>query len=117
MMSPEVLSFVRRIQIKTGYLAKGLFSGLYASAFKGQGLEFSDTREYQPGDEVRHIEWKQSSRSNRLYVKTFQEERHLNITLMLDISASENFGTHKERKSDLMAEIAAVLAFAALRNN
>ncbi len=116
-ITPEVLKFVHRIQIETAHLAKGLLAGIYRSAFKGQGLEFYDTREYQPGDEVRHIDWNQSSRSSHLYVKTFREERELNIILALDISASERFGSRQMLKSQLMAEIGAVIAFSALRNH
>lgn len=117
MLTPEVLQFVHRIQIKIAHLAKGLLTGSYRSAFRGRGLEFYDTREYQHGDEERHIDWNQSSRSDHLYVKTFREERELNIMLILDISASERFGSYKQLKSQLMAEIGGVLAFAALRNN
>lgn len=116
-MTPDILKFVHRVQIQTAHLARGLLAGAYRSAFRGQGLEFYETREYQPGDEVRHIDWNQSSRSNHLYVKTFREERELNIMLVLDVSASERFGTRQQLKSQLMAEIGAVLAFAALRNN
>lgn len=116
-MTPDVLKFIHRIQIETAYLAKGLLAGSYRSAFRGNGIEFYDTREYQPGDEVRHIDWNQSSRSSHLYVKTFREERQLNITLAVDISSSQRFGTRELLKSQLMMEIGAVLAFAALQNN
>lgn len=116
-MTPDILQFVHRIQIQTAHLSHGILSGAYRSAFRGTGLEFFDTREYLPGDEVRHIDWNQSSRTNRLYVKTYREERHLDIILALDISASERFGTRQQLKSQLMAEIGAVLAFATLRNN
>lgn len=116
-LNPDILKFVHRIQIQTAHLSHGILSGAYRSAFRGTGLEFFDTREYLPGDEVRHIDWNQSSRTNRLYVKTYREERHLDIILAIDISASERFGTRQQLKSQLMAEIGGILAFATLRNN
>lgn len=108
---------IRKIQIMTSKLAKDLLAGAYLSAFKGKGLEFEDVRLYQNGDEVRDIDWKVTARMNYPYVKNFREERDINVTLAVDISGSENFGSTPQLKSDLIAEIAALIAFSAIKNN
>ncbi|HYV92216.1 MAG TPA: DUF58 domain-containing protein [Chitinophagales bacterium] len=113
----ELLSKVRRIEIKTRRACSQLFSGEYHSAFKGQGISFSEVREYQPGDEIRTIDWNVTARLNHPYVKVFEDERELNIVLMVDASRSSFFGTTQHSKQDLMVEICALLSFSALNNN
>jgi len=108
---------VRKIQIITSRLAKDLLAGAYLSAFKGKGMEFEDVRLYQIGDEVRDIDWKVTARMNQPYVKNFREEREINVTLAVDISGSENFGSTDQLKADFIAEIAALIAFSAIKNN
>lgn len=113
----ELLKKVRKIEIKTRRACSQLFSGEYHSAFKGQGMSFSEVREYQPGDEIRTIDWNVTARLNHAYVKVFEEERELNIVLMVDASRSSFFGTSKQTKQDLIVEICALLSFSALNNN
>lgn len=108
---------ISRIQFQTTRLADDVLAGAYRSAFKGRGMEFEEVREYQPGDEVRTIDWNVTARMRRPYVKTFREERELTMTLVVDISASTRFGSGHQLKSELVAEIAAVLAFSAIKNN
>lgn len=108
---------IRRIQIQTNHLAKDLLAGLYRSAFKGHGLEFEEVREYQPGDEVRSIDWPVTSHMSNAYVKLFREERELTVILLVDVSRSTLFGGAELTKKGLIAEVAAVLAFSAIRNN
>lgn len=113
----ELLKKVRRIELKTRGLSSQIFSGEYHSAFKGRGMAFSEVREYTPGDEIRTIDWNVTARFNSPYVKVFQEERELTAILLIDVSASDNFGTTEKLKRNLITEISAVLAFSALQNN
>lgn len=113
----ELLRKVRRIEIQSRGISDRIFSGEYNSAFKGQGMAFSEVREYMPGDEVRTIDWNVTARYGTPYVKTFEEERELTTVLLVDLSASEAFGSEAKTKRDLVAEICAVLAFSAINNN
>lgn len=115
-METELFKKIRRIQIQTTHLAEDLLAGAYRSAFKGKGMEFEEVREYQPGDEVRHIDWNVTARMNHPYVKTFKEEREITVILLVDISSSSRFGSQNILKSELVAEIGAVLAFSAIKN-
>ena len=117
METTELLKKVRKIEIKTRGLSSHIFSGEYHSAFKGRGMAFSEVREYQPGDDIRAIDWNVTARFNHPYIKVFEEERELTVMLLVDVSASENFGTQKQLKKDLLTEICAVLAFSAIQNN
>jgi uncharacterized protein (DUF58 family) len=112
-----LLKKVRKIEIKTRGLSSQIFSGEYHSAFKGRGMAFSEVREYTPGDDVRTIDWNVTARFNTPYIKVFEEERELNVMLLVDVSASALFGTHKQTKKDLITELCAVLAFSASTNN
>jgi uncharacterized protein (DUF58 family) len=113
---PELLKKVRRVEIRVGRLVDSLLGGAYHSAFKGRGMEFEDVREYVPGDEVRAIDWNVTARAGSPHVKTFREERELTILLLVDVSRSEFFGSTSQKKSDLVAEFAALVSLAALRN-
>jgi uncharacterized protein (DUF58 family) len=117
MLSPELFKKIQRFHFKTGKLANDLFAGRYESAFKGQGMEFAEVREYQPGDDVRSIDWNVSARFGRPFVKVFHEERELTVILLLDISGSHLFGTRRKFKRELLAEVAGMLAFVAIRTN
>lgn len=117
METSELLKKVRKIEIKTRGLSNQVFSGEYHSAFKGRGMTFSEVREYQYGDEIRAIDWNVTARFNHPYVQVFEEERELTMMLMVDVSASESFGTQVQYKKDLITELSAVLAFAAIHNN
>jgi uncharacterized protein (DUF58 family) len=117
MDTAELLKKVRKIEIKTRGLSRQIFSGEYHSAFKGRGMAFSEVREYIPGDDVRTIDWNVTARLNTPYVKVFEEERELNVVLLVDVSASENFGTFRQMKQDLITELCAVIAFSAATNN
>jgi uncharacterized protein (DUF58 family) len=117
METVELLKKVRKIEIKTRGLSNQVFTGNYHSAFKGRGMSFSEVREYQYGDDVRSIDWNVTARFSHPYVKVFEEERELTVMLLVDISKSGMFGTIEKTKRDLMAEIAAVLAFSASTNN
>lgn len=114
--SKDIFDHIRRIQITTTRAVEDLFAGAYRSAFKGQGLEFEDVREYQPGDDIRHIDWNVSARLQHLYVKNFREERELTVMLVIDISASSQFSSSPRLKSEIIAEIGALLAFSAIKN-
>lgn len=114
--SPEAFRRIRHIHIKTKRVVENLFSGIYRSAFKGQGLEFEDVREYQRGDDIRTIDWNVTARMQNPYVKNFREERELTVMLIVDISASARFGSTQRLKSEIIAELGAVLAFSAIRN-
>jgi uncharacterized protein (DUF58 family) len=114
---PEVLRQVKLLELRTRGLVNSLFSGEYRSVFKGQGMEFSEVREYQVGDEVRSIDWNVTARMRRPYVKRYIEERELTVMLAVDFSGSERFGTRRRFKSELASELAAVLAMSAIRNN
>src|ERR1700740_1980120 len=117
METTELLKKVRKIEIKTRGLSSQIFSGEYHSAFKGRGMAFSEVREYTPGDDIRTIDWNVTARFNSPYVKVFEEERELSVVLVVDVSASGSFGTHKQFKKDLITELAAVVAFSATTNN
>jgi len=114
---PEVLRQVKLLELRTRGLVNSLFTGEYRSVFKGQGMEFSEVREYQAGDEVRSIDWNVTARMRRPYVKRYIEERELTVMLAVDLSGSERFGTRRRFKSELASELAAVLAMSAIRNN
>ncbi|HJS73906.1 MAG TPA: DUF58 domain-containing protein [Vicinamibacteria bacterium] len=117
MLSREVLEKVRRIEIQTRRLLTDALAGEYHSIFKGRGMEFAEVREYQMGDDIRTIDWNVTSRTGTLHVKKFTEERELTVLLMLDASGSADFGTRSRFKRELAAEIGALLAFSAIRNN
>jgi uncharacterized protein (DUF58 family) len=117
METAELLKKVRKIEIKTRGLSSQVFSGTYHSAFKGKGMTFSEVREYQPGDDVRSIEWNVTARYNHPFVKVFEEERELTVMLLVDMSASRSFGTRTQLKQDLITELCAVLSFSAIQNN
>lgn len=113
----ELLKKVRKIEIKAKGLSQNIFAGEYHSAFKGRGMTFSEVREYQYGDDVRDIDWNVTARQNHPYIKVYEEERELTVMLLVDVSGSKNFGAVGETKRDMMAEIAATLAFSAIENN
>ena len=115
-VSPELLRKVRQIEIRTRRLVAETLAGQYHSAFKGQGMDFDEVREYQPGDEVRTIDWNVTARMNHPFVKKFREERELTVMLVVDLSGSGRFGSGQQSKRALMAELAAVIAFSAIRN-
>lgn len=117
MESSELFKKVRKIEIKTRGLSNHIFSGQYHSVFKGRGMAFSEVREYQFGDDIRNIDWNVTARFNHPYIKVFDEERELTVMLLIDVSASNHFGTQKTLKSEVITEIAAVLAFSAIHNN
>ena len=117
MDTTELLKKVRKIEIKTKGLSQNIFAGEYHSAFKGRGMTFSEVREYQYGDDIRDIDWNVSARFHRPYVKVFEEERELTVMLLIDVSGSLDFGTTRAMKKDMVTEIAATLAFSAMRNN
>jgi len=113
----EILKKVRQIEIRTRRLVDSSMGGEYHSVFKGRGMDFDEVREYVPGDEVRTIDWNVTARSGRPFVKKFTEERELTILLLVDVSASGNFGSTSQSKREMAAELASVLAFSAIRNN
>ncbi len=117
MIAAELINKVRRIEIKTRGLSQHIFAGQYHSAFKGQGMTFSEVREYQYGDPIRSIDWNVTARFNKPYIKVFDEERELTVMLLVDVSGSNEFGTRNRMKRELMTELAAVLAFSAIENN
>lgn len=113
----DLLKKVRKIEIKSRGLSQNMFAGEYHTAFKGRGMTFSEVREYQPGDDVRDIDWNVTARHNHPYVKVYEEERELTVMLMIDVSGSRNFGAVGPEKKEVMAEIAATLAFSSIQNN
>src|SRR3954469_12097175 len=113
----ELLKKVRTIEIRTRGLSSHIFSGEYHSAFKGRGMAFSEVREYIQGDDIRSIDWNVTARFNSPYVKVFEEERELTVILLVDVSASGDFGTQSQFKKDLITELCAVLSFSAIQNN
>jgi uncharacterized protein (DUF58 family) len=117
MESSELIKKVRKIEIKSRGLSTQIFSGEYHSKFKGRGMAFSEVREYQAGDDIRTIDWNVTARFSHPFVKVFEEEREMTVMLIVDVSASENFGTRKQLKQDLLTELCAVLAFSAMQNN
>ncbi len=117
MTSAELIKQIRRIEIKSKGLSNQLFSGEYHSAFKGKGMAFSEVREYQPGDDIRSIDWNVTARFGHPFVKIFEEEREMTVMLLVDVSASGSFGTISKRKRELITEICATLAFSTIQNN
>lgn len=113
----EILKKVRKIEIKTRGLSKNIFAGEYHTAFKGRGMTFSEVREYQYGDDIRNIDWNVTAHFNKPYIKVFEEEREMTMMLLVDVSASGEFGTTTQIKRDMLAEIAATIAFSAIQNN
>src|SRR6476646_1118607 len=113
----EILKKIRTLEIKTRGLVEAAFAGNYHSVFKGRGMNFEDVREYQPGDEIRAIDWNVTARMGSAFVKKFTEERELTVMLVVDVSASGNFGSTTQSKRELAAEVACLLAFSAIRNN
>mgnify|MGYP001167610843 CR=1 FL=1 len=117
MLSTELLKKIRRIEIKTSHLVTDLLAGRYNSAFKGRGMEFEEVRPYMVGDDVRTIDWNVSARTGEPFIKKFREERELTVIIAVDISGSLGFGSQGELKREMVAELAATLAYAAIRNN
>lgn len=117
MLPKDILAKVRRIEITTSKLVTDFLSGQYESVFKGRGIEFDEVREYQPGDEIRSIDWNVTARMGRPFIKKYVEERQLTVMILLDASGSSYFGTELRFKNELAAEVSAVLAFAAIQNN
>jgi len=116
MISSDILKQIKRIQIFTNRKVNEVFAGEYESSFKGRGMQFDEVREYIPGDDIRTIDWNVTARTGRPHIKRFVEERELTVIIMVDLSASCEFGTFSKRKSELAAELAAVLAFSAIKN-
>jgi uncharacterized protein (DUF58 family) len=117
MIPKDILKKVKQIEIRTGRLVNDVFAGEYESIFKGRGMEFHEVREYVPGDDVRSIDWNVTARIGAPYVKKFIEERELTVMLLADMSSSGYFGTKNKTKRELMAELGAILAFSAIKNN
>jgi uncharacterized protein (DUF58 family) len=117
METSDLLKKVRKIELKTRGLSNHIFAGEYHTAFKGRGMAFSEVREYQPGDDIRTIDWNVTARFNTPFIKVFEEERELTVMLIIDVSGSKNFGTQKQMKQELVTELSAVLAFSAIQNN
>ena len=117
MIPKEILKKIRHIEIRTKRLVNDLFSGEYHSTFKGQGMEFEEVREYQPGDDIRLIDWNVTARTGFPHIKKFREERELSVVLLVDASSSGHFGTRDRFKNEIAAELCALLAFSAIKNN
>lgn len=117
MIPRELIKKLRKIEIRTSKLANDQLAGGYHSVFKGRGMAFSEVRQYQPGDDVRFIDWNVSARMNETYVKVFTEEREMTVMLLVDLSGSERFGSVERPKVETVAEVAALLAFSAIKNN
>ncbi|HVO25914.1 MAG TPA: DUF58 domain-containing protein [Candidatus Margulisiibacteriota bacterium] len=117
MLTSEQIKAIRKIQIRTSHLVSDLFAGQYQSVFKGRGMEFAEVRHYLPGDDIRTIDWNVTARTGVPHVKRFVEERELTVMLLVDASASTHFGTVKQLKSEMAAELAALFAFSAITNN
>ncbi len=117
MIPRQIIQKIRQIEIRTKHLVNDVFSGEYHSVFKGRGMEFAEVREYEPGDEIRSIDWNVTARLGRPYIKRYTEERELTVILMADVSASGHFGTANQMKSEITAEVCALLAYAAIQNN
>ena len=117
MLPKEVIKKIRRIEIRTKKLVNELFSGEYHSTFKGQGMEFEEVRQYEPGDDIRLIDWNVTARMGLPYIKKFREERELSVVLLIDVSSSGQFGTRDRFKNETAAELGALLAFSAIKNN
>lgn len=117
-MTPqELIKRIRRIQIRTSHMASDVFAGHYHSAFKGQGIEFEEVREYEPGDDIRSIDWNVTARHGKPFIKRFREEREQTVMLLVDVSGSQAFGTAGQLKRDLVTEVGATIAFSAITNN
>jgi uncharacterized protein (DUF58 family) len=117
MIPKDVLKKIRRIEIRTKKLVNDLFSGEYHSSFKGQGMEFEEVRQYEPGDDIRLIDWNVTARTGYPHIKKFREERELSVVLLVDASSSGQFGTRERFKNEIAAELSALLAFSAIKNN
>ncbi len=117
MLSRELIKRIRRLEITTRKVVSSVLSGQYHSVFKGRGMAFSEVRQYQPGDEVRTIDWNVTARMNDAYVKVFTEERELTVMLLVDVSASGTWGSQARTKAEVAAEVAAQIAFSAIANN
>ncbi len=117
MLPRDVIQKIKQIEISTSRTVNDVLGGQYHSVFKGRGMEFSEVREYQPGDDIRTIDWNVTARTGHPFIKKFTEERELTVMLMVDVSGSEIFGSVRQLKNELAAEVAAVLAFSAIRNN
>lgn len=117
MNTAEIIKKVRKIEIHTTKLVNDLFGGEYQSVFKGQGIEFADVREYIPGDDIRTIDWNVTARSDKAFIKKYVEERELTVIFAVDMSGSQHFGSHYKLKSEIAAEITALLSFSAVKNN
>ena len=117
MIPKELVKKIQRIKIRTSHLVDDMLAGQYHSAFKGRGIEFEEVRPYNPGDDIRAIDWNVTARAGEPFVKLFREERELTVVLMVDVSASQGFGTHEQPKRDLVTEISSTLAFSAIKNN
>jgi hypothetical protein len=117
MLSPDIIKKIKKVHIKTGRMVNTLMAGQYRSIFRGSGIEFEEVREYTPGDDVKSIDWKVSARMGKPFIKRYREEREQVVMLLVDMSASGRFGTTESIKRETAAEIAAILAFNAIRNN
>ena len=117
LLDDELIAQIKGIQIRAKHLVTNTFAGEYQSAFKGRGMEFDEVREYMPGDDIRNIDWNVTARTNTPFVKVFKDERELTVMFVVDVSASSHFGTMTKFKNEISAEIAALLAYLALRNN
>lgn len=117
MISSQLMREIRAIQVKTSHLVNAIMTGEYVSAFKGSGMEFSEVREYQPGDDVRLIDWNVTARMGRPFIKVFREERELTVMLLVDASSSGEFGSVGQLKKEVSAEVASIMAFSAIKNN
>jgi uncharacterized protein (DUF58 family) len=117
MLSPEIIQKIKKVHIKTGRMVNTIMAGQYRSIFRGTGIEFEEVREYTPGDDVKSIDWKVSARMGKPFIKRYREEREQVVMLLVDMSASGRFGTTARIKRETVAEIAAILAFNAIRNN
>jgi uncharacterized protein (DUF58 family) len=118
MISPELFKQIKAIQLRTSYLVNDVLAGEYTSAFKGRGMEFEEVREYKIGDDVRNIDWNVTARMHNVpYVKEFREERELTVMLLVDVSSSGQFGSHDKLKNEVAAEVASILAYAAIKSN
>jgi uncharacterized protein (DUF58 family) len=117
MIPKETLQKIKKIHIRTNYLVNDIFAGEYESAFRGRGMEFQEVREYTPGDDIRDIDWNVTARMGHPYIKLYREERELTIMLLVDVSSSGLFGTVRQLKNELAAELTSVIAFAAIKSN
>ena len=117
MLSKDIYNKIRSLEIKTRQIVNSTFTGGYHSVFKGQGISFSEVRDYMPGDDVRLIDWNVTAKAGAPFIKIFEEERELTVFLLVDISASGQFGSGQKSKLDIAAEMAAVIGFSAINNH